>query len=202
MRFLVTGANGFVGKPLCAELARQGQSVRAAVRSAGPTVDDTEVAVVGAVDGGTNWADALRDVDVVIHLAARVHVMKDNAADPLAEFLRVNMQGTENLAQQAAHAGVKRLVYVSSIKVNGEHPLPKLPLPRLIPRPRGSGAEYFYRIGYSRSTRPLRHLEMAGRTGVAAHCARNRAGGCHRAPAAGLRAGRKRQPASFATGRG
>ena len=120
MRFLVTGANGFVGQYLCAELLRQGQSVRAAVRSASPPIDNIEVAVVGAIDGEINWANALRDIDVVIHLAARVHVMKDEAADPLAEFLRVNMQGTANLAYQAAAAGVKRLVYVSSIKVNGE----------------------------------------------------------------------------------
>ncbi len=120
MRFLVTGANGFIGQYLCAELLRQGQSVRAAVRSASSSIDNTEMAVVGAIDGDTNWADALRDVDVVIHLAARVHVMKDAAADPLAEFLKVNMQGTANLARQAAASGVKRLVYVSSIKVNGE----------------------------------------------------------------------------------
>lgn len=120
MRLLVTGANGFVGQYLCAELLRQGQSVRAAVRSASPPIDNIEVAVIGAIDGETNWADALRDVDVIIHLAARVHVMKDVAADPLAEFLKVNMQGTANLASQAAAAGVKRLVYVSSIKVNGE----------------------------------------------------------------------------------
>ena len=120
MRFLVTGANGFVGRHLCAELLRQGQAVRAAVRSVAPPIDGIEVAVVGAIDGEINWADALRDVDVVIHLAARVHVMKDEAADPLAEFLRINMQGTANLAYQAAAAGVKRLVYVSSIKVNGE----------------------------------------------------------------------------------
>jgi len=120
MRFLVTGANGFVGQHLCAELLRQGQSVRAAVRSANSPTDDIEVAVVGAIDDETNWAEALRDVDVVIHLAARVHVMKDAAADPLAEFLKVNTQGTANLACQAAAAGIKRLVYVSSIKVNGE----------------------------------------------------------------------------------
>jgi nucleoside-diphosphate-sugar epimerase/GT2 family glycosyltransferase len=120
MRFLVTGANGFVGQYLCAELLRQGQTVRAAVRSANSSVDKSEVAVIGAIDGETNWADALRGVDVVIHLAARVHVMKDSAADPLAEFLKVNMQGTVNLAHQAAAAGVRRLVYVSSIKVNGE----------------------------------------------------------------------------------
>lgn len=120
MRFLVTGANGFVGQYLCGELLRQGQTVRAAVRSASPPIDGIEVAAVGAIDGETNWSDALRDVDVVIHTAARVHVMKDMAADPLAEFLKVNTQGTANLARQAVVAGVKRLVYVSSIKVNGE----------------------------------------------------------------------------------
>lgn len=120
MRFLITGANGFVGKPLCAELRRQGHSVRAALRSASTPVEDVEVVVTGAIDGETDWADALLGVDVVIHLAARVHVMKETAADPLAEFLKVNLHGTANLAQQAARAGVKRLVYVSSIKVNGE----------------------------------------------------------------------------------
>ncbi len=121
MKFLVTGANGFVGKYLCAELLRQGHFVRAAVRSACPPIDAAEMAFVGAIDGEINWNSALRGVDVVIHLAARVHVMKDTAADPLAEFLRVNMQGTANLAYQAAAAGVRRLVYVSSVKVNGEY---------------------------------------------------------------------------------
>ena len=120
MRFLVTGANGFVGKRLCAELLQRGQSVRSAVRSASSPVDNLEAVVVGAIDGETNWAAALCDVDVIIHLAARVHVMKDTASDPLAEFLKVNMLGTANLAYQAAAAGVKRLVFVSSIKVNGE----------------------------------------------------------------------------------
>ena len=120
MRFLITGANGFVGKFLCAELLRQGQSVRAAMRSASPSIGNIEMAAVGAIDGETHWASALCDVDVVIHLAARVHVMKDDAADPLAEFLKINTQGTINLASQAAAAGVKRLIYVSSIKVNGE----------------------------------------------------------------------------------
>lgn len=120
MRFLVTGANGFVGQYLCAELLRQGQAVRAAVRSASPPIENIEVEVVGPIDGEINWGKALRDVDVVIHLAARVHVMNETAADPLAEFLRVNMQGTANLVYQAAVAGVRRLVYVSTIKVNGE----------------------------------------------------------------------------------
>jgi nucleoside-diphosphate-sugar epimerase len=83
-------------------------------------IENTEVIIIGAIDGETNWADALADVDVVIHLAARVHVMCENATDPLAEFLKVNLHGTSNLARQAASSGVKRLVYVSSIKVNGE----------------------------------------------------------------------------------
>ncbi|MEO8342476.1 MAG: SDR family oxidoreductase [Gallionella sp.] len=120
MRFLISGANGFVGKPLCAELLRQGHTVRAAVRSSAQLPDGTEVVTVGDIDSDTDWADALRGVDTVIHLAARVHVMKDKAADPLTEFFKVNLYGTSNLAQQAASAGVKRFVYVSSIKVNGE----------------------------------------------------------------------------------
>ena len=120
MRFLITGANGFVGKVLCAELLRQGQSVRAAVRQAKQMQETIEVAVVGNIDVNTDWQNALRGVDVVIHLAARVHIMRDTAADPLAEFRRINTAGTEHLAHCAAESGVKRLVYVSSIKVNGE----------------------------------------------------------------------------------
>ncbi len=120
MRLLVTGANGFVGHALCVEALRRGLSVKGAMRSAGELPPGVEPVVVGPIDGETDWVEALRGADVVIHLAARVHVMKDTAADPLAEFLRVNLQGTEQLARQAAQAGVKRLVYVSSIKVNGE----------------------------------------------------------------------------------
>ncbi|MBI3480403.1 MAG: SDR family oxidoreductase [Nitrosomonadales bacterium] len=120
MKFLVTGANGFVGKPLCEELLARGHAVKGAVRTPLPLADHVEAVVVGDIDGGTDWQRALEGVDVVIHLAARVHVMRDDAVDPLAEFLKVNLQGTENLAHQAAHAGVKRLVYASSVKVNGE----------------------------------------------------------------------------------
>lgn len=117
---LVTGANGFVGRALCAEAMRRGLHVRGAVRSACELPAGAEPVIVGAIGGETDWTDALGGVDIVIHLAARVHVMKDTIADPLAEFLKVNLYGTENLARQAARAGVKRLVYVSSIKVNGE----------------------------------------------------------------------------------
>ena len=119
MRFLITGANGFVGKQLCDELLRQKQVVRVALRTGRTLMDGVESVVVGTIDVATNWSDALRNVDVVIHLAARVHVMRDAAADPLAEFLKVNLHGTKNLAEQAVKAGVKRFVYVSSIKVNG-----------------------------------------------------------------------------------
>lgn len=117
---LVTGANGFVGRVLCAEAIKHGLHVKGAVRSACELPVDVERVIVGAIDGETDWTDALCGVDVVVHLAARVHVMKDTNADPLAEFLKVNLHGTANLARQAARAGVRRLVYVSSIKVNGE----------------------------------------------------------------------------------
>lgn len=116
---LVTGANGFVGHELCAELLRRHYSVSGAIRGeAGhdpyPTV---RIADIGP---DTDWAAALQGIDIVIHLAARVHVMHDDASDPLAAFRRTNTAGTERLARAAAAAGVKRLVYVSSIKVNGE----------------------------------------------------------------------------------
>jgi nucleoside-diphosphate-sugar epimerase len=117
---LVTGANGFVGRALCAELFQQGHAVRAAVRSSNVRIDDYEQAIVGSIDSGTDWSVVLQGVNVVIHLAARVHVMKDTAIDALAEFRRANVEGTLNLAQQAVGAGVQRFIFISSIKVNGE----------------------------------------------------------------------------------
>lgn len=126
MRLLVTGANGFVGRALLEHALSLGLNVRGAVRTVSH-LGGTEFVVVGAVDRNTDWSVALRNVTVVVHLAARVHVMKEAAADPLAEFLKVNLQGTENLAKQAARHGVKRLVYVSSIKVNGERTMEGMP---------------------------------------------------------------------------
>ena len=120
MRILITGVTGFVGQVLCAQAVQHGLAVSGALRKPGKMPGSIDSVVVGEINGATDWSLALRNVDVVIHLAARVHVMKDTSADPLAEFRKVNVQGTENLARQAARAGVKRLVYVSSVKVNGE----------------------------------------------------------------------------------
>ncbi len=120
LAILVTGANGFVGKKLCTELCEQGFAIRSAVRLPSNLANDPEQIVVGSIDAETDWASALNDIDVVIHLAARVHVMNEDAPDALTEFRKVNVDGTLNLAAQAAKAGVKRFIYISSIKVNGE----------------------------------------------------------------------------------
>ena len=112
---LVTGATGFVGQALCAELSRRQMDYRPVSRSPRPGF-----AAIGAINGQTDWSEALADVDVVMHLAARVHVMNESAADPLAAFRAVNVDATINLARQAAGASVKRFIFLSSIKVNGE----------------------------------------------------------------------------------
>ena len=120
MSILVTGANGFVGKPLCVELLRQGHIVRGVTRSATRQAENIEAVSVCTIDSETDWTHALPGVDIVIHLAARVHVMKDTASDALAAFRRVNVEGTLNLARQSVAAGVQRFIFISSIKVNGE----------------------------------------------------------------------------------
>lgn len=119
-RVLVTGANGFVGRPLCRSLAAAGYSVRGTTRASAHTVDADEFYAVGDIGPNTNWTGALRDVDIVVHLAAQVHVMEESSEGLLAKFRSVNVAGTERLARAAATAGVRRIVYVSSVKVNGE----------------------------------------------------------------------------------
>lgn len=120
MQLLITGGSGFIGKSLCEELRHEEHTVVAAVRSANIHVDNVERIVTGSIDGLKDWSVVLRGVDVVVHLAARVHVMNDRAVDPLLEFRKVNVDGTLNLALQAEKAGVKRFIFISSIKVNGE----------------------------------------------------------------------------------
>jgi UDP-4-keto-D-QuiNAc 4-reductase len=123
MRILVTGANGFVGRGLCDLLRERGCTVRAALRSraaAGAPLAADEVVEIGDLGPRTEWVEALERVDAVVHLAARVHVMRETETDPAAAFARVNIAPTLALAQAAAGSGVRRLVYVSTVKVNGE----------------------------------------------------------------------------------
>lgn len=127
MNLLVTGAGGLVGRALCSALAGQGVVVRAATRLAQPDLAGMQSIGTGDINAQTNWQAALSGISHVVHLAARVHVMHDRSADPLAEFRRINVQGTLNLARQAAAAGVMRFVFVSSVKVNGEQTLPGHP---------------------------------------------------------------------------
>jgi UDP-glucose 4-epimerase len=118
MKALVTGATGFIGNALCRHLSAHGHQVIRAVRRDATLSGDI---LFSQIDSATDWAEALTGCDVVVHLAARVHVMGDTAQDPLALYQAINTNATLNLARQAAQtAGVKRFVYVSSIKVNGE----------------------------------------------------------------------------------
>ncbi len=100
---LVTGSTGFVGSSLCNDLEAANHNV---IRSSQRLIE-------------ADWSQSLVDVEIVVHLAARVHMMHDNAANPLAEFRAINLAGTLNLARQSAAAGVKRFVFLSSIGVNG-----------------------------------------------------------------------------------
>lgn len=119
---LITGASGFVGAAVAARLVQLGcPTTRAAVRRAYTQLPPgVEGCVVTTLAAGTDWTSALAGIDSVVHAAARVHVMRESATDPLAAFRRVNVEGTLNLARQAAQAGVRRFVFISSIKVNGE----------------------------------------------------------------------------------
>lgn len=120
-KLLLTGATGFVGSALQQSiLASEKYDLTMAVRGAIDVPSAVRVVPVADLTAATDWTDALQDVDVVIHSAARVHVMNDLSTDPLADFRKVNVDGTLALARQAVAAGVKRFVFVSSIKVNGE----------------------------------------------------------------------------------
>ena len=115
MLIAVTGANGFVGSHLCCHLTKEGHQPRLIQRRFAQGTFQ-----IPGIDTSTDWSDALSCVDVVIHCASRVHVLDDQVADPLAAYRAVNVAGTQRLAIQAAELGVKRLIFLSSIKVNGE----------------------------------------------------------------------------------
>lgn len=117
---MITGANGFVGSTLSETLARLNHQVIACSRHKQVQETGFEQVHIPFLNRETVWQPFLGSIDAVIHLAARVHVMHDTSVNPLAEFQEVNLHGTINLVRQAAAAGVRRFVYVSSIKVNGE----------------------------------------------------------------------------------
>ena len=114
---LITGATGFVGQALVAEL--RDRPLKRALRRARAEALSTDV-IVGDIGPDTDWRDALKGVGCVVHLAARTHVIEEQDTDSLARYREINVLGTSRLAEQAAAAGVRRLIFLSSIKVNGE----------------------------------------------------------------------------------
>lgn len=139
---LLTGASGFVGSHLCRALLKRGWRVKAALRDVAQCPDGALPILIGDIDDRTEWTEALTGIDVVFHLAARVHVMQETAADPSREFERTNVHGTERLAQQAASVGVRQLVYISSIGVNGnESPPGSAFTEQCVPQPHNAYAQ-------------------------------------------------------------
>ena len=133
---LVTGADGFVGRALCETLAAAGRRVRRAVR--GLDAASSNAVAVGDIGPDTDWSAALDTVDCIVHLAARAHVLRETAPDALAVYRRINVAGTERLARAAAARRVRRLVYLSSVKVNGERTGPRPYTEDDAPRPEDS----------------------------------------------------------------
>jgi nucleoside-diphosphate-sugar epimerase len=117
---LVTGASGFVGQALCDALEAQGHRVRRAIRKS-PVRASSRAIAIGNIGPDTNWRAAIAGCDAVVHLAAHVHLMRSQAEDAADTFHRVNVEGSENLARQAARAGVRRFVFLSSVKVSGDY---------------------------------------------------------------------------------
>ena len=160
-RVLLTGATGFIGRILAPALGSAGHRVLAATRTPGTARDLGESYAIPDVGPDTPWQGALNGVDQVIHLAARVHVMRESAPDYLAEYRRVNVDGTRRLAEEAAAAGVRRMVFFSTVKVNGEATDGAPFSESDSPRPGDA---------YARSKWEAEHalFEVAGRTGLEA----------------------------------
>jgi nucleoside-diphosphate-sugar epimerase len=140
VRALITGADGFVGRHLQRTFAQRRIEYRAAVRAEGIPGDPTRY-IVGDIGPQTDWRAALDGIDVVIHLAARAHVLRETAADPRAAFMRVNAEGTAALVNAAVAAGVRRFIYASSIGVLGSTSGRAAFTPDRTPRPHNAYSE-------------------------------------------------------------
>jgi len=151
-----------VGSSVCQELVRRDYFVRGAQWNPAPLPKGCESRLVGNIDRHTDWKDVLKDLEVVVHLAARVHVMNDSTYDPLAAFREVNVEGTRRLAESAAAAGVKHFIFVSSIKVNGETSSGKKPFSETDE----SGPEDPYGISKWEAEQVLRKIEAMSSMGV------------------------------------
>lgn len=125
-KIALTGASGFVGIAVVKQLMATKHQLTPLVRVITKSSPSNSIGV-GNLDEKTSYSQVLAEVNVVIHSAARAHIMKDEVADPLAEYRKVNVAGSENLARQAAAAGVKRFIYISSVKVSGESTSGKVP---------------------------------------------------------------------------
>lgn len=123
-KILVTGATGFVGRSLVPALKRAGYEVMCTVSKKVSWLDAQQI-VTSRLELMEDWSTILPGIDVIIHLAAKVHVMEGNI--PLDEFCKVNSTATKKLAEQAAQHGVKRFIFLSSIKVNGEFTVEGVP---------------------------------------------------------------------------
>src|SRR5690606_13207657 len=127
MKILVTGGSGFIGRSVCEQMGSGAFEIVPVVRSPDKAAPGSNYIVVPDIGPGTAWREHLGEADLVIHTAARVHAMDDTATDHLDAYRHINVAGTLNLAQQAAEAGVKRFIFLSSIKVNGDNTSPGRP---------------------------------------------------------------------------
>jgi nucleoside-diphosphate-sugar epimerase len=122
-KIMVTGADGFIGHALCKKLLADNYAIKGVVRSKNYNYkfpSGIDISQLGSIGPRTDWSEAIIGMDCVVHLAARVHIGVNDTHDPLTLFREVNVAGTERLAREAASANVRRLIFISSVKVNGE----------------------------------------------------------------------------------
>ena len=127
MSIVVTGANGFVGTHLCQALQQRGMAYRAVVRTAAASARMPHTVCLPSLDAHTDWTQVLQGASTVVHLAARVHQVVDSSADPLQAFRETNLHSTVKLARSAQLAGVRRFIFMSTVKVLGEQTAPGRP---------------------------------------------------------------------------